>query len=276
MSHDVEKAREPHMMSAKSADPPVLELLKVTKQFGGLKAVNDLDLQVQTGEILGLIGPNGAGKTTVIELISGLQPLTQGQIKFRGQPIDGRRAHERRRMGLARTFQVVKPFRSLTVHQNVTVPALYVVGSHDKRRRMAAAMGKADEVLQTTGLKDKRNALATELTLPDLKRLELARALASEPQVLLLDEVMAGLNPKEIDGVLSLIRTINVGGVTMIVIEHVMRAIMAVSDRVAVLQHGSKISEGTPQEVVADPAVVSAYLGARFSQARSGPEDRRA
>jgi branched-chain amino acid transport system ATP-binding protein len=236
----------------------LLELLGVSKAFGGLRAVAGLHLEVAEGEIVGLIGPNGSGKTTVFNLVSGVYVPDAGGIAFAGEPIAGRRPHEICRRGVARTFQIVQPFPSLTVLENVRVGAFRTL------RDPARAGAEAEAVLQLVGLADKRAALPSSLTIADRKRLELARALATRPRLLLLDEVMAGLRPTETLEIVELIKRIHAGGVTLLVIEHVMRAIMSLSHRIVVLHHGEKIAEGAPREVARHPEVVRAYLGEEY------------
>ncbi len=247
--------------------PPLLEVDNVTKYFGGLPAVRDVSFNVEPGEIVGLIGPNGAGKTTLISLISRTERLSAGEIRFKGQIISDKLPHQIGRMGVARTFQVVKPFRSMTVLDNVAVGAFF--GSDGLKRSRAQALDKAHEVLRRVGLEHKAEFRADALTVPDRKRLEVAKALATDPELLLLDEVMAGLNLAEIDEAMALIQDVNRQGVTVLAIEHVMKAIMGISQRIIVMDHGMQIAAGTPTEIANNPTVISAYLGKRYA-ARSG------
>ncbi len=242
----------------------LLEARQVSKQFGGLAALEGVDLKIMKGEILGVIGPNGAGKTTFVNCLSGSDKPTSGVVLFKGVDITKMPSYAIGRLGLARTFQVVKPLKQLSVQDNVAVGAMF--GARGKERTTAQARAYAEEILRTVGLLHRLTNKASELTLPDLKRLELAKALAMNPDLLLLDEVMAGLNQTEIAKAMDLIREINRSGVTLFVIEHVMKAIMGISDRVVVLHFGKKIAEGNPQEVIDRPEVVEAYLGQRFAR----------
>ena len=233
----------------------MLEVKSISKNFGGLKAVNEASLKVNEGQIVSLIGPNGAGKTTLFALISGFLKPTEGQVFFEGADITGQQPHNICQSGLVRTFQVVQPFANLNVIENIAV------GAHTRYAKRADALAKAAEVATLVGMADKLEQSAGDLTIAGRKRLELARALATEPRLLLLDEVMAGLNATEIRELVNVIRQIRDSGVTILLIEHVMQAVMSLSDYTYVLNHGAMIANGTPQEVTREPHVIEAYLG---------------
>jgi branched-chain amino acid transport system ATP-binding protein len=235
---------------------PLLSVSAVTKRFRGLVAVDDVSLDVAAGEIFAVIGPNGAGKTTLFNMIAGMFAPDAGTIAFAGERIDRLAPDRVSRRGIARTFQIVRPFPALTVEENVVVGALL------HARDVASARVAASEVLRRLDLYDRRAQRAAALTLPDRKRLEVARALATQPRLLLLDEVMAGLRPTETDRMVAILRELNADGLTILLIEHVMRAVMALASRILVLHHGAAIAEGPPERVVRDPAVLSSYLGA--------------
>jgi branched-chain amino acid transport system ATP-binding protein len=235
---------------------PLLEIAGISKRFRGLRAVDDVSFSVPRGGIVALIGPNGAGKTTVFNLIAGVHHPDHGSIRLDGIEIAGLRPDQACNAGIGRTFQIVRPFPALSVEDNVVVGAL--LRHHD----VASARRRAVAVLERLDLIDKRAQPASALTLPDRKRLEVARALATEPRLLLLDEVMAGLRPTETDRMVAILREINrERGMTILLIEHVMRAVMALASRVLVLHHGASIAEGTPAEVVRNEAVIHSYLG---------------
>ena len=236
----------------------ILEGKGVTKQFGGLTAVSDVDFFVEQGEILGLIGPNGAGKTTLFNLISAALTPKPGKIYFQGKDITGKKPFEVCRLGIARTFQTVKIFGNLSVLNNVRLAALF--GNPEKISESEATK-QANELLEFVGLNKDTDAPAKDLTLANQKRLEMARALAAKPKLLLLDELMAGLNQTEVSEAMDDIRQVRNRGITIIMIEHVMKAIMNVCDRIIVLNYGKKIAEGTPQEIVTSKTVIEVYLG---------------
>ena len=237
---------------------PILEGQGVTKYFGGLAAVSDVDFHVNQGEILGLIGPNGAGKTTLFGLISAAYVPKPGVIKFKGENITGLKPHQICRQGVARTFQSVKIFPNMSVLDNV------VLGVHfgtPEQVTASRATEEAEKLLEFVGLSAKATVPAGDLTLVNQKLLEVARALATKPEVLLLDEIMAGLNPTEVALAMELVSKIRAKGITILMIEHVMKAIMSVCDRIMVLHHGKKIAEGTPQEIATSETVIKVYLG---------------
>jgi branched-chain amino acid transport system ATP-binding protein len=235
----------------------LLEVEGLSVHFGGVRAVRDLSFQVEAGEILGLIGPNGAGKTTVFNLVTGFVRPTAGDVRLDGRSLSGLRPHAVTRRGAARTFQIVKPFAGLSVRENVTLAAFL---RHPARRDAEA---RAGEVLARVGLGHRAEAAAGQLTLIDQKRLEVARALATGPRLLLLDEPMGGLTPAEVDLASALVLRVRDEGVTVILVEHVMKAIMRISDRVVVMSQGQKIAEGPPARVVEEPEVLAAYFGKR-------------
>ncbi len=239
----------------------LLQVQEVTMRFGGLIAVNDLSLEIGRGQILGLIGPNGAGKSTAFNCVAGLYKPTEGHILFDGEDVTGQKPWDLCKKGLARTFQIVKPFQSMTVLDNVTVGAFAVTDRRDEAR------DKAMEVLRLLGMGGKSHALPGSLTIADRKRLEIARALATDPKLLLLDEVMAGLRPTEVDEMIDIIRALRERGMTIFVIEHIMRAIMALSDEIVVIHFGQKICRGKPEQVARDENVIKAYLGENYGTA---------
>ena len=235
----------------------LLEVSGLSKVFGGLRAVSGLSFELRQGEILGLIGPNGAGKTTVFNLITGFIAPVAGEVLLEGHSLVGLKPHAVVKKGIARTFQVVKPFRNLTVLENVTLAAFL----HERSRPRAEA--RAEQILDRVQLSARSGAAAADLALGEQKRLEIARALATDPKILFLDEPMGGLNPTEVERACELVHQIRQDGVTVILVEHHMRAIMRISDRIVVLHHGEKIADGAPQDVVQSRDVIVAYLGER-------------
>jgi len=240
------------------SETPLLEVKELGKRFGGFVALEGIDLEVRPGERVGLIGPNGSGKSTLVNCLCGTLRHETGIVRFEGRNLDGLKAHERTRLGMARSFQLPRPFASLTVAENVRVPILYVVRA---RGRHAAPEERCAELLGLVGLADKSEKLPRDLTQIEMRKLELARAMAAEPKLLIADEAMAGLSHGEVDDILALLLRMNEAGVTVIMIEHIMRAVLHFSQRLVVLVAGRKIADGDPQEVVRNPEVERAYLG---------------
>lgn len=240
---------------------PLLEVRRLSKTFGGLQAVKDVSFTLKEGEIIGLIGPNGAGKTTLVNLITGVLTATSGEVLFCGQPVTQQKPFQAARRGLARTFQIVQPFPQMTVLENVAAGALFAANAGSRKQAEDLAMHH----LEFVGLGPLAHKPATSLTLPSRKRLELAKSLAMNPKVLLLDEVNAGLNTSEIEQALDLMRAIAARGITILLIEHLMKVVLSLSQRILVLHHGELISEGAPQTVINDPKVIEAYLGSKFA-----------
>ncbi|MBI2455297.1 MAG: ABC transporter ATP-binding protein [candidate division NC10 bacterium] len=239
----------------------LLEVEGLAKRFGGVQAVADLSFHVREGEILGMIGPNGSGKTTTFNMITGFYPPDRGRVRFAGRDITGLPPYEVCGCGICRTFQVAKPFRELTVIRNV------MTGTLLRHPDPALAETRAEEVLRAVGLAERAQMQAGSLTTIDQRRLEVARALGTAPRLLLLDETMAGLNPTEMAEAMRLIAGLRDQGLTVVVVEHVMRAVMSLSDRIVVLDQGTKIAEGNPREISSDPRVIQAYLGAEYQRA---------
>ena len=244
----------------------MLEVRDLCKTFGGLRAVADASLSVAEGEIVSLIGPNGAGKTTLFAMICGFLQADAGTVRFQEREIRGLRPHAVCRLGIARTFQIARPFPNLSVHHNIAI------GAHTRTARRSEALARAAEVAERLGLAARLDDNASSLTVAGRKRLELARALATGPKLLLLDEVMAGLNATEIDDVVRLLREIRAAGTTILLIEHVMRAVMRLSDRAYVLNHGRMIAAGTPAEITGNADVIEAYLGHGAAQRLAGDD----
>ena len=234
----------------------LLDARAVTKRFGGFTALDQVHMEVRAGERFGLIGPNGSGKTTMINCISGTLANEGGEIVFKGVKLDGKKPHQRTRLGIARSFQIPKPFRSLTVLENLGIALEFATGTSKTEVR-----DRGMAILETIGLADRAAANAGSLTQIDMRKLELARAMATRPELLISDEAMAGLSSTEVDDILDILFKLNEAGITIIMIEHIMRAVMRFSTRIVVLDAGRKIAEGTPDEIVNDPEVERAYLG---------------
>jgi branched-chain amino acid transport system ATP-binding protein len=240
---------------------PLLDVRSVSKRFGGLQALSEVSFTVGEGEIVGIIGPNGAGKTTLFNVITGFYAPDAGQVRLRGEDVTGQPSHRICRRGVARTFQLSKPFAALTVLQTVRIGAL------NRAASIAEATARALDILDLMGLAAKRDRLGRHLTVVERKRLEMARALATGPSLLLLDEVVAGLRPTEVQETIGLVRTIAAQGVSVLIIEHVLEAVMRLSQRIVVLNHGQVVAEGRPEELVGDARVIEAYLGEAYSLA---------
>ena len=241
----------------------ILEVQDLSRRFGGVWALRNVSFSVAEGEILGIIGPNGAGKTTLINLITGHLRPTTGRVLIGGADVTGQRPWVIAHDGVARTFQIVKPFRGVTVRENVAIGAMH---GNRRDRTVQEALDTADRVLELVGIAGRANAAPSELSVADARRLELAKALASRPRLLLVDEVMAGLRQHEIETAVALIHELRDSGITIVAVEHVMKAIVSISDRMLVLHHGAILATGTPGEVLADPRVIEAYLGHRYAR----------
>jgi branched-chain amino acid transport system ATP-binding protein len=241
----------------------LLQTKELTVRFGGLEALSNVSLEVEEGSIVGLIGPNGAGKTTLVNVITGSIAPSKGRVMVGDADVTGRKPWEVAKAGVARTFQIVKPFRGMTVRENVAIGAMFGPGSASSLKE---SLDSADAVLERVDLTDRAEALPGELPVADNKKLELAKALAMKPRLLFLDEVMAGLRPAEIELSVALVRSLRDDGLTIVVIEHVMKAIMAVSDVVAVLHEGKELARGSPEEIAGDDRVIEAYLGERYAR----------
>lgn len=243
----------------------MLDVRDLSRRFGGVWALRDVSFSVAEGEILGVIGPNGSGKTTLINVITGHLKPTRGQVVIEGRDVTGVSpwviSHDR----VARTFQIVKPFRGLTVRENVAIGAMH---GNNRDGTVSEALATADRILDLVGIAHRAHSAPSELSVADARRLELAKALATRPRLLFVDEVMAGLRPQEIDAAIALIHQLRDGGITIVAVEHVIKAITSISDRVLVLHQGKILVSGTPDEVLADPRVVEAYLGHRYAQRR--------
>ena len=248
------------------AESPIIEVQNITKRFKGLTAVKDVSFSIREGGITGMIGPNGAGKSTTFNMICGYYPPTEGRIFYKGADITDKKAFEYTNMKIARTFQIMKPLKNLSVLDNVVASSYFC---HAGAKSVREARERAMEVLQLTGLFEKRHVLSKDMGTPDQKRLEMARALATKPEMLFLDENMAGLNPAETEEAIRLIRKINESGVTIFLIEHIMQAVVSLCEEVIVLHHGEKIAEGTPEQVMNDPYVMEVYLGMKKEDAHA-------
>jgi len=242
---------------------PLLIVDGLGKRFGGFVALDDIHLAVRSGERVGLIGPNGSGKSTLVNCLSGVLRNETGTVEFDGHALNGLPSYKRTRLGLARSFQLPRPFRTLSVTENLRIPLLYTVNARPGRRHLseAAIAERCDELLQVMGLAEKAKRLPRDLTQIEMRKLELARALAADPKLLIADESMAGLSHSEVDEILALLGRLVEAGITIILIEHIMRAVMAFSERLVVLVAGRKIADGPPQEVIRNPEVERAYLG---------------
>lgn len=238
----------------------LLSARSITKKFGGMVAVNSVDLDIEEGQIVGLIGPNGAGKTTFFNSITGFYKADGGKVIFNGKNITSMTTYQNCKIGMARTFQIVQPFGQLTSLENVMVGAFNHISGYDEARKTA------EEMLHFVGLDDKRDSVVANLNIGDQRKLEMARALATKPKLLLLDEVMAGLTPTEVEGVINLVLKIRDSGVTVLMIEHIMAALMKLSDKVVVLERGTKIAEGTPREISTNEKVIESYLGKAYKK----------
>ena len=236
---------------------PLLEVEGLVKRFGGFTALNRVSLSVKAGERFGLIGPNGSGKTTLINCVSGALPVDSGSIRFEGREITALPPHQRTRLGIVRSFQIPKPFTSMTVRENLGIPLEYAAAG----RAGGEGSADADEILESIGLRAKAHLRPAGLTQIEMRKLELARAMAARPKLLISDEAMAGLSSTEVDDILAILFRLNTQGITIIMIEHIMRAVMRFSERIVVLDAGERIAEGTPDEIVRNPAVEKAYLG---------------